>query len=260
MKKAIPPYSRATLDEIDEAKLALSLIDLTNLDEGAQEYQILYLCERAIKYSVAGVCVYPQFVATVREILAPQKIKVATVANFPEGNHPLKDTLAIINSALEKGADEIDVVFPYQQYLIGDVIKACDYIRECKKVCGDKTLKVILETGAFVDSDQILPASIDVIAAGADFLKTSTGKIAEGATLLAAIMMLLAIKEAQSKNSQAVGLKISGGIKQLPQVLSYFALVRKIISDDFLKPSTFRIGASSLLDELIPYASGVKHG
>ncbi|MGE3920487.1 MAG: deoxyribose-phosphate aldolase [Gammaproteobacteria bacterium] len=249
-------FKQASLEQIDAANQAMHLLDLTNLDENAEEHHILYLTGLAVKYHVAAVCVYPKYISIARSHIHEAKIKVATVANFPTGDLP-EDTVAHeIESAINAGADEIDVVFPYKKYLAGDVQAALSLVKTAKNICGSNILlKVILETGAFNGADDILHASRDVIASGADFIKTSTGKIPQGASLVAAIMMLSAIKEAHEQNRQ-VGLKISGGVRHLDQVLQYFALAREIISSEFIHKDTFRIGASSLLDELVKYASG----
>lgn len=234
---------------LDQTKKILSLIDLTSLNETDTTTNIADLCKKAVTDfgSVAAVCVYPKFVKQVKQALEGTSVKIATVVNFPSGNQTLTLVLSMIKQAIADGANEIDVVLPYTQYLAGDRAYARDFIQSCKNVC-DKTilLKVILETGALQNSKMIAEASMDAIAAGADFLKTSTGKIAIGATLEAAKEMLLAIKQTK----RPVGLKISGGVRTLPQALQYIELAEEVMGKGWVSPTTFRLGASQLVEEV----------
>ena len=252
-----------SLAKITEAKLAISLVDLTNLDENAKEHQILYLIQRALKYKVACVCVYPKWIEIAKPLLERQHIKVATVVNFPSGNQNVDFVLAETKDALEKGADEIDVVFPYEAYIAGDTTKALNLISEVAKLCHNyptkPLIKVILESGAFEQPELLAQACHDLINCNVDFLKTSTGKISQGANLHAVMIMLLTIKEASSQG-KTMGLKISGGLKQFTQLHDYFLLTSEIVGEDFLNKNTFRIGASSLLDDLVQTISGLAHG
>lgn len=233
------------------AKKAIQLMDLTNLDPNATNADITNCCERAKQYNVAAICINPQYVALARKLLANTSVKVATVANFPLGNSDIDTVTHDINKAIEDGAEEIDVVMPYEDYIAGQTQAVVAFIKSCKQVCNDKALlKVILETGALPNASVILQASRDAISAGADFIKTSTGKHTQGASLLACVMMLVAIKEAQQENIN-VGLKISGGVKTFADVSNYFAITKEIIGEQFLTKTSFRIGASSLLDDLL---------
>ncbi len=150
-----------------------------------------------------------------------------------------------------RGADEIDLVLPYRDYLEGNKATAITLIKSAKHACGNKCLKVILETGELKDNTMIANASSDCLAAGADFLKTSTGKIATGATLEAAATMLQAIRAYQATNTRTIGFKASGGIRTVKGAIEYIALANLIMGSDWVKSQTFRIGASSLLDALL---------
>lgn len=228
----------------------IQLLDLTSLNEDDDENTITKLCERAntSKGNIAAICIYPKFVKTAHELLQKQPIQLATVANFPEGNHHLTPTLNTIKNAIKEGATEIDVVMPYQAYLAGNSTLAARFILACKEVCGSKVLlKVIIESGAFNNPKMIYHACRLVIQNGADFVKTSTGKIAIGATLEAAAYMLLAIKN----SGRAVGFKASGGVKTEQDTAGYLYLAEKIMGKEFIDQNTFRFGASSLLDSLL---------
>lgn len=248
--------AHAAMETIQVAQEALHLLDLTNLDDLTQEHAVMQLCQRAIKYQVAAVCLYPQFVKLARTIIGSDSVKIATVANFPGGDKDIAEVTEEISAALINGADEIDVVMPYHRYLAGGAEEAITFVKTCKSVCEPNTvLKVILETGAFSKPETILEAARAMIMAGADFLKTSTGKYAQGSSLTATVMLLEAIKEAK-ENCQLVGLKIAGGIRTIQQISAYFALTKEIVGENFLQPKNFRIGASSLLYELLHYSTG----
>lgn len=228
------------------------LIDLTSLNSDDTESSIAAFCQKAqpaFGGHVAAVCVYPQFVRLMAAQFAGTPIKVATVANFPEGMTSQESVLIEIGSALQDGAQEIDVVFPYHRYLAGERQYTQNFIAACKAVCGNEvTLKVILETGALRDPALIADASLDALTAGADFIKTSTGKIPEGATLEAAATMLLVIRHAAPQLKRNLGLKISGGVRDVQQAAQYIELADNIMGREWVNPDTFRIGASKLMD------------
>ncbi len=231
-------------------KKILSLIDLTSLNENDTEASITALCQKAVTPHghVAAVCVYPRFVKQVAETLVNKPVKIATVVNFPHATDSLENSLQSIKQSIADGAQEIDVVFPYPRYLEGDKNFAHDFIAQCKKMCGEKILlKAILETGALQKSQIIAQVCDMVILAGADFLKTSTGKIAVGATGEAADIMLRAIK----KSKRLVGFKASGGVRTLEQAMQYLELATQIMGPNWVMPRTFRIGASQLVDEVL---------
>lgn len=226
-------------------QLAIACMDYTTLSDDDDEASVTQLCQSAKEATVAAVCIYPPFVTLAKSILKDSGIAVATVTNFPAGNDALSDVLALTEQALADGADEIDLVIPYQIYQTGDQKAAVEYVSASKALCGDRVLKVILETGA-LSREIIADMSRDCIAAGADFLKTSTGKIAQGASLEAAANMLLAIREVNPN----VGCKVSGGIRTAQSAAEYIGLASAIMGEDWVTPAHFRIGASSLLVNL----------
>lgn len=230
----------------------LGLVDLTSLNENDSEQGIASFCQKAQLPlgHVAAVCVYRPFVRLVAAQFAGTPIKTATVVNFPEGNSSLQEVLLEIGQALQAGAQEIDLVFPYERYLAGEQQYARTFISECKAACAEATLKVILETGALIDPAIIADAAFDALNAGADFIKTSTGKIAQGATLEAAATMLLVIRHVMPQLKRNVGIKISGGIKNVEQAAMYMQLAEKIMGREWSNPENFRIGASKLVDEI----------
>lgn len=232
------------------AKRILSLIDFTSLNAHDTDDVIKQLCQQAHSKAgdVAAVCVYGRFVPLAKNLLQHTPIKVATVCNFPGGNSTLDVVIAEIKQAVTAGADEIDVVMPYQDYLAGKRQEIKNFIQACKQACDDRTLKVILETGALRDTNIIINASEDAILAGADFIKTSTGKIAVGATLEAARAMLQVIR--RLKINRKVGFKASGGIRTLAQARDYLQLADEGMGPQWATPQTFRFGASALLGEI----------
>lgn len=231
----------------------LSLVDLTSLNESDTQDIIAALCKNAVTFNghVAAVCVYPVFVKQAKQLLATTAVKIATVVNFPEGAVPLQETKQAIQQAIADGADEIDVVFPYPLYLAGNKQDAYDYIHQCKKICGDHiALKVILETGVLAEDAVIAEASEAVCRAGADFLKTSTGKVNVGATIEAATVMLRVIQKMTAELKRPIGLKVSGGIRTIPDALQYVELASAIFGASWVTPANFRIGASRLIEHL----------
>lgn len=233
------------------ARQLLSLIDLTSLNDTDTDLSIKALCQNAITEfgHVAAVCVYPQFVSLACEQLAGSFVKVATVCNFPSGNDSINDVCAAIHQSIQDGAQEIDVVIPYQNFIDASGNQLVeDFVKRCKQACGEHVLlKTILETGALQTNELIESASKAAITGGADFLKTSTGKIAQGASLQAAEVMLNTIV----KSGKDVGFKASGGIRTMPQAEEYLSLTRKIMGNDWINPQHLRFGASGLLVDLL---------
>jgi deoxyribose-phosphate aldolase len=229
------------------AKRALACLDLTALGDKEDSGTTKALCAKAVTAHghVAAVCLWPAYVAQAKAELAGSGVKIATVVNFPSGMEPLDAVLAATRRALADGADEIDVVFPFPRWLRGEKVMATTLIARVKEVCGSKTLKVILESGAFPSTDKLAAACVDALEAEADFLKTSTGKIAQGATPEAARVLLETSKRGR------VGVKISGGVRSLADAETYLALADAIRGPDWAGPSTFRFGASGLLDALL---------
>ena len=240
--------------QIDIPRQILSLMDLTSLNDADTAVTIAALCQRAITPigHVAAVCIAPRHVRQAADLLAGTPVKVATVANFPQGDSELDEVLSSIQESIEAGAQEIDVVFPYRDYLARRVDVARNFILRCKQVCGEAVLlKVILETGELKDPQIIADASRDALIAGADFLKTSTGKTEIGATLPAATVIMMEIKEMTDKLNRPFGMKVAGGVRTIEQAVEYIALASKIMGPDWVQPKTFRIGASQLLDALV---------
>ena len=235
---------------ISKAKI-LSLLDLTSLNDNDTPAVIDTLCDNATQSigKVAAVCVYPQFVAQSRARLPESSgINVATVVNFPTGDEPLADVLAQTQQALADGANEIDLVFPYKALQQGNAAAGEEMCSQIATLVHQHagSLKVILETGA-LSPEHIAQAAQIAIAAGADFLKTSTGKIAHGASLEASAILLAQIAQAK----QPVGLKISGGVRDIATAQAYIAQAAAKMGADWVQPENFRIGASSLLKELV---------
>lgn len=228
-------------------------MDLTSLNEDDTDADIERLCRRAdtAHGHPAAVCVYPQFVATACRSLAAMdlggKVKVATVVNFPRGDAPIAEVTKQIEEALTHGADEIDVVFPWRALLEGDESAGTNLVQACREACGEHGLKVILETGELGAATRIRRAGELAIDAGADFLKTSTGKVPVNATPEAARILLEAIRD----SGRDVGCKVAGGIATTGDAATYLELATDAMGDDWLAPARFRIGASGLLDDLL---------
>ena len=266
-------FDKATIDEFvtmakkaegtrSEAARTLSLLDLTSLSPQDNAEHISKLCQQANSEhgAAATVCVYPQFVTLCQQLLQDTPVRITSVANFPVGNQSIEQVLATIALVIRDGASEIDVVLPYQAYLNGEQNQTIEFIRACKHACGpDITLKIIMETGVLADPALIAAASHDALSAGADFLKTSTGKITQGATLEAVATMLLTLKLAQKEQGRSFGLKVSGGIHHLQQAVTYLKLADIIMGESWVSPQTFRFGASSLLSHIFKKLSTPIH-
>lgn len=229
--------------------LLIACLDLTQLGTQDNELIIHSLCQKASTHHVAAVCVLPAFVAQAKKTLATTSVRVATVINFPSGTASIKDVLAEITDALEQGADELDIVIPYQAYLAsGDVTLIKNFIASCKKLLSAQCIKVILESGHEQYTAKLLTnAALASLEAGAQFLKTSTGKIAHGACLSDAATMLQAI---QQFDDETRGFKASGGVRTYLHAAQYYLLAQKIMGKNWPNKNTFRLGASSLLEEL----------
>lgn len=239
--------AQAAPGDMTAAARILPLLDLTSLGDDDTDATIERLCQRALEAGVAAVCVYPRFVALARRKLVDTPIQLATVANFPEGGDDIAATVVEIETAIAAGADEIDVVAPIQAVMEGDVGLVTELVQASKAACDGRLLKVILETGKLEDPARITAAARSAIMAGADFLKTSTGKFPVGATLEAAAVLLAVIEEADGR----VGMKFAGGIRTTAQAASFLYLVDHFLGSGWTRPGTLRFGASSLLDDLL---------
>ena len=231
---------------VDVARRAIGLVDLTSLTGDEDDAALDALCARAVTPAgpVAAVCVYGEKVARVRSQLAPGTIRIAAVANFPEGTDDPGRARRDSATAVQAGADEVDVVLPWQAWLNGEHAAALAVIEAARSEA--PVLKVILETGALVDPAIIAAASRAALQAGADFIKTSTGKRSPGATTEAALPMLEAIRDHGSG-----GFKASGGVRTTLQAAEYLAMADGLLGVGWATPETFRIGASTLLDDLL---------
>ncbi|SCW39697.1 deoxyribose-phosphate aldolase [Rhizobium mongolense subsp. loessense] len=242
----------------ETAAVALSLLDLTNLKDDCTQEQIDTLCARAqTPYgNSAAICIWPRFVAHARTVLGKgHPVRIATVVNFPTGDMEVADVAAETREAIADGADEIDLVIPYRKFRDGNEKAVIDMVTAVRAECtGGVLLKVILETGEIKDPGLIGRASELAIDAGADFIKTSTGKVAVNATLEAADIMIRAIRHSGRK----VGFKPAGGIGSVADAALYLSLAETIMTPDWPMPSTFRFGASGLLDDILAVLSGVQ--
>ena len=242
----------------EAAAFALSLLDLTNLRDDCDDAAIENLCLRAqTPYgNSAAICIWPRFVAHARNILGTgHAVRIATVVNFPSGEMEVADVAAETREAIADGADEIDLVIPYRKFISGNEKAVTDMVRAVRAECaGPVLLKVIIETGELKDAALIRRASELAIEAGADFIKTSTGKVAVNATLEAADIMIRAIRESGRK----VGFKPAGGIGSVADAALYLSLAGTIMTPDWAMPSTFRFGASGLLDDILAVLGGAQ--
>lgn len=242
--------------EKQAAKLAISLMDLTSLTDQELPQDIEILCKQAksLAGNTAAICIFPRFIPLAKKILAQQgtpHIKIATVANFPHGNDDIAIAVAETRAAISYGANEVDVVFPYKALIAGDINVGLELIEACKHVCPKKVLlKVIIETGELKTPELIKLASEVSIRAGADFIKTSTGKVKVNATPEAANIMLEVIKSTNNKQVNT-GFKAAGGVKNVNDALVYLTLANNILGDTWVSADNFRFGASSLLGNLL---------
>jgi deoxyribose-phosphate aldolase len=241
-------------------KLALSMIDLTTLEGKDTQGKVVQMCQKALHLAdhipglptVAAVCVYPTHVATAKQILRDSNVKIASVATaFPSGNSSLQIKLEDTKIAVDNGADEIDMVISRGEFLQGNYSFVYDEIAAVKNACKHARLKVILETGELSTLDNVRKASDIAIAAGADFIKTSTGKIQPAATMPVTLVMLLAIKDHYQATGKMVGMKPAGGISTAKSALQYLVMLHETLGPKWMTNEWFRFGASSLANDLI---------
>lgn len=246
--------------KFEALKLALSMIDHTTLEGKDSEGKIIQLCNKAkLPYAplpelptVAAVCVYPNMVATAKRALQGTSIKTASVATaFPGGMTQLKIKLDDTRFAVDQGADEIDMVISRGEFLKGNYNYVFDEIASIKEACGAAHLKVILETGELETLENVRKASDIAMHAGADFIKTSTGKISPAATQPVTLVMLMAIRDFYQNTGRMIGMKPAGGIRKSKEALQYLVLVKETVGDGWLTPEYFRFGASSLTNDLL---------
>ncbi|MCK9453219.1 MAG: deoxyribose-phosphate aldolase [Bacteroidales bacterium] len=237
-------------------QLIFSCIDLTTLEATDNADRIAAFCEKALAYkkdnvSVAALCIYSPFLKQAKALISASGLQLATVAcAFPTGQMPLDLKLKEVEFAVAQGADEVDMVISRGTFLQGDYDTVFEEIKAVKKACGKAHLKVILETGELETVENIRKASEIALLAGADFLKTSTGKVSPAATPLAAVVMLDSIAEYFEKSGKKVGFKPAGGIADPETAYTYYQLVKGILGEDWLNNKLFRIGASRLADKV----------
>jgi deoxyribose-phosphate aldolase len=257
---AFTKRSIKTSAKLEGLKLAVSMMDLTTLEGKDTPGKIAFLCRKAMqpldsRYHVpscAAVCVYPNLVKFAKKFLGNGPVKVASVATaFPSGLMPLKRKLQEVRGAVRDGADEIDMVIDRGVFLAGEHNRIFDEITATKEACGVAHLKVILETGELQTYDNVRLASEIAMHAGADFIKTSTGKVSPAATLPVTLVMLEAIRDYFYETGTRVGMKPAGGIRNAKQALHYLVMVKETLGDDWLTPDLFRFGASTLVNDVL---------
>ena len=250
-------------------RLALSMIDLTTLEGKDSAGKVRRLCAKALSPDpadpalprCAAVCVYPPFVHLAKQLTRGSGVRVASVATaFPSGQAPLATRLAEVAAAVGDGADEIDMVIDRGAFLSGHLGVVADEIEQVKAVCGDAHLKVILETGELETLDNVRRASLLAMRHGADFVKTSTGKIAPAATPAVILVMLEAIRDYVDETGRMVGIKPAGGIRDAKSALTTLVIVKETLGDAWLTPEWFRFGASSLANDLLMQLQKLRTG
>ena len=256
------------LDENNKTEVKKALfhcLDLTTLKCTDSEESVLKLTEKVNEFvdkypdmeNVAAICVYPNMAEIVSDSLEADNVKVACVSGgFPSSQTFMEVKVAETAMAIHTGAEEIDIVMPVGKFLRGDYEGMCDEIGELKDICGEKTLKVILETGALMSASNIKKAAILAMYSGADFIKTSTGKEAISATPEAALVMCEAIKEYYKETGRKVGFKAAGGVDSVKKALAYYTIVKEVLGKEWLNNGLFRIGTSRLANLLLTEITG----
>lgn len=246
--------------KVSALKLALSMIDLTTLEGADSPGKVKQMCYKAAHLAdnmpgiptVAAVCVYPTLVRIAKDALKGTNIHVAAVATgFPSGQFPLDVKLRDTHYAVEEGADEIDMVISRGHFLAGEYNYVFDEIAQVKAACGEAHLKVILETGELSSYDQVRKASDIAMHAGADFIKTSTGKVVPAATLPVTLVMLEAIRDFYHATGKKIGMKPAGGIATAKIAIQYLVVLRETLGQDWMNPDLFRLGASRLANDIL---------
>lgn len=249
----------------DVKKFLLNSVELTTLQTTDSEDSVLKFVEKVNKFDdlypelghVATVCVYPNFARICHETLESEDIEIACVSGcFPSSQSFIEVKIAETALAIKDGATEIDIVIPVGKFLAGDYEGMCDEIAEIKNVCGDKKLKTILETGCLKTASNIKKASLLSMYAGADYIKTSTGKLEPAATPEAAFVMCQTIKEYYEKTGIQIGFKPAGGMKTVEDALIYYTIVKEVLGEKWLTNQWLRLGTSSLANKLLSEIEG----
>ncbi len=245
----------------DVRKFLYGCLDLTSLEASDSKESIWKMVERVNAFedqhpdinNVAAICVYPNFVVTVKEALTTENINIAAVSGgFPSSQTFTEVKIAETALAISDGADEIDIVINLGMFFEGEYPEMCEEIQEIRDVCKDTKLKVILETGMLKTPQNIKNASILAMYSGADFIKSSTGKNSPGASLEAIYTMCEAIREYYTLHNRKIGIKVSGGVRTAEDAVKYYTIVKEVLGKEWLTPELFRIGASSLAKDLLP--------
>ena len=256
------------LDENDNSEVKKQLfhcIDLTTLKCTDSEESVMKFTEKVNEFvdkypdldNVAAICVYPNMAEIVSDTLEADNVKIACVSGgFPSSQTFMEVKVAETAMAIHTGAEEIDIVMPVGKFLCEDYEGMCDEIGELKDICGEKPLKVILETGVLRSASNIKKAALLAMYSGADFIKTSTGKEAISATPEAALVMCEAIKEYYQETGRKVGFKAAGGIDTVKKALAYYTIVKEVLGEEWLNNGLFRIGASRLANQLLSEITG----
>jgi len=254
--------------KVEGLKMLIGMLDLTTLEGADTPGKVRSLCQKARQPdpndeypSVGAVCVYPPMVSVAREQVAGTDINVASVASyFPSGQAALDERVEEVERVRDAGADEIDVVINRNAFLSGEYGRVHRELSALAEASGDKHLKVILETGELETFDAVRLASRIAMDAGADFIKTSTGKVKPAATMPVTLVMLQAIRDFYRETGRKVGMKPAGGIRKAKPALRYLVMVKETLGDAWLTPERFRIGASSLLNDLLLQIEKERHG
>ena len=255
--------------KLDALNMIVSMCDLTTLEGEDTEGKISQMVAKAITpdpsnldiNNVAAVCVYPSLVNIAKEKVGNSGVKVAAVSSyFPSGQVPMESKLLDTKYAIDSGADEIDIVINRKAFLEGDYRKVYDEIVALKEACGDVHLKTILEVGDLKTYENIRKASLISLAAGSDFIKTSTGKLSVGSSRQACYVMAKAVLDFKNLTGVSAGIKVAGGIRDSKDAIRYLVLINEEMGDEWLTPDLFRFGASSLLDDVLKQIKKLKTG
>ena len=255
--------------KLEALNMIVSMCDLTTLEGEDTEGKVSQMVAKAIIpnpndldiESVAAVCVYPSLVSVAKEKIGNSSVKVAAVSSyFPSGQVPMESKLLDTKYAIDSGADEIDIVINRKAFLEGDYRKVYDEILALKEVCGDVHLKTILEVGDLRTYENIRKASLISLAAGSDFIKTSTGKLSVGSSRQACYVMAKAVLDFKNLSGVSAGIKVAGGIRDAKDAIRYLVLIKEEMGNEWLTPDFFRFGASSLLDDVLKQIKKIKTG
>ena len=255
--------------KLEALNMIVSMCDLTTLEGEDTEGKVSQMVAKAIIpdpndldiNNVAAVCVYPSLVSIAKEKIGNSSVKVAAVSSyFPSGQVPMESKLLDTKYAIDSGADEIDIVINRKAFLEGDYRRVYDEILALKEVCGDVHLKTILEVGDLRTYENIRKASLISLAAGSDFIKTSTGKLSVGSSRQACYVMAKAVLDFKNLSGVSAGIKVAGGIRDAKDAIRYLVLIKEEMGNEWLTPDLFRFGASSLLDDVLKQIKKLKTG